>query len=114
MNSVDLCIFLTSYTLVVAFAAVSQWLRSRTASSLVGVIVALAALSVATVIGFYVKPGSGYLELLWFLVQERDFSAVAAAGLGVAAALGWLARLGDRSHPGDEVHSHWIQRSIVR
>ena len=97
MKAVDLCVFLTSYTLVVAFAAVGELLRSRRASSLISVIVALVAITVTTAVGFYLEPGDNYLGILWAFVGERDFSAAASLGLGVAAALVWLTRLADKS-----------------
>jgi glucose/arabinose dehydrogenase len=96
MSTIDLVIFLTSYLLVVAFVALAEWLRSRRLTALVLVVVALAVLSTTTVVGSWPKPEGGYLGLLWFLVQERDFSAVVALGLGGASALAWLAWLNGR------------------
>lgn len=96
MKAVDLCVFLTSYTMVVAFAAIAELFRSRRASSLVSVIVAVVAITVTTVVGFYLEPGDNYLGILWSFVGERDFSAAASLGLGAAAALVWLARLTDK------------------
>ncbi len=115
MSAVDLCVFLTSYTLVVGFVAVAELLRSRRASSLVTVVVALVAIMATTVVGFYLKPGDSYFGLLWFLVGERDFSAVVSLGLGVAAALVWVTRLTDRSHfSSDDVRRRAIQHGIAQ
>ncbi len=106
MSAIDLCVFLTSYTLVVAFFAIGDLLRARRAISLLSVTVALVAIIATTVVGFYLKPGDNYLGLLWFLVGERDFSAVAALGLGVAAALVWGTRLTDPSDVGSDQNRH--------
>ncbi len=115
MKAVDLCVFLTSYTLVVAFAAVGELLRSRKMSSWISVFVALAAISATTAVGFYLEPGTNYLGLLWFLVEQRDFSALASLGLGAAAALVWLARLVDRPRfASDNVRDQRIQPWVVQ
>ncbi len=96
MTAVDLCVALTCYTLVVAVAATAEFLWVRRFSSLVLAAIALVAVAATTVVGFHLKPGTSYPALLWFLVREHDFSALAAGGLGVAAALTWLIRLADR------------------
>lgn len=115
MKAVDLCVFLTGYTLVVAFAAVGELLRSRRASSLISTVVALIAISATTAVGFYLEPGTNYLGLLWFLVEQRDFSAVAAFGLGAAAALVWVARLTDSFRfASDDLRNQSIQRNIAQ
>ena len=114
MEAVDLCIFLTSYSLVVAFAAVSELLWSRRASSLIGVVVALAALSASVVVGFYLKPGTSYPGLLWSLVKERDFSAVVSAGLGASAALVWLTRLTNRVSGSDGTRGNSLRHVILQ
>jgi glucose/arabinose dehydrogenase len=115
MSAVDLCVFLTSYTLVVGFVAVAELLRSRRASSLVTVVVALLAIMATTVVGFYLKPGDSYFGLLWFLVGERDFSAVVSLGLGVAAALVWVTRLTDRTDfSSDDVRRRTIQHRVAQ
>ncbi len=100
MSAVDLCIFLTSYTLVVAVVATADLLRSRRAASLLSAVVALAAVVATTIVGFYLKPGSNYFAILGFLVRELDFSALAAMGLGIAAALVWVTRLTDQTPAG--------------
>ena len=115
MNAVDLCIFLSSYTLVVSFTALAELFGSRRAASWTTAIVALAAVSVTTAVGFYVRPGIDYFGLLWFLVGERDFSAVVSAGLGVAAALVWVTRLIDRRPvTGEQVSRSAIKQPIVQ
>ena len=96
MKAIDLCVFLTSYTLVVAVAATGELLRTRVASSVITVAVALIALSATTVVGFYLEPGANYLGTLWFLAEQKDFSALAALGFGAAAGLIWVTRLTDR------------------
>jgi glucose/arabinose dehydrogenase len=95
MKPLDLCVFLTGYTLTVGFAAVADLLRRRRAAALLNVIVALIAIAVTTVVGFYVEPGTSYVQLLMGLIRERDFSAAASIALGVAAGLTWVARLTD-------------------
>ncbi len=100
MSAIDLCLFLTSYTLVVAVVATAELLRSRRAASLVSVMVALAAIVATTMVGFYLKPGTNYVSLLGFLVRELDFSAMASMGLGIAAALVWVTRLSDPTPTG--------------
>lgn len=115
MSAIDLCVFLTSYTLVVAFAAVAELVRSRKATSLISAIVALLALSAVTAAGFYLKPGTSYLGLLWFLVEERDSSAVVSMGLGFAVALVWITRLTDRTHfASDDVRNQAIKQKIAQ
>ena len=90
MTAIDLCIFLSSYTLIVAFVTVAEFLRSRSVWSLLAMVVALVAIIVTTAVGFYLKPGESYFEILLFLIEERDFSAVVSAGMGAAAALVWV------------------------
>jgi sugar lactone lactonase YvrE len=115
MTAVDLCVFLSSYTLVVAFVTVAELLRSRSLWSFLAVVVALVAIIATTAVGFYLKPGDSYFQLLWFLVEERDFSAVASLGLGVAAGLVWVTRLFDRSPlASDGVRRRTIQYGIVQ
>ena len=97
MTAVDLCVFLSSYTFVVAYVTVAELLWSRSVWSLFAVVVALVAIIASTAVGFYVKPGDNYFGILWFLVEERDFSALASLGLGLAAGLVWVTRLIDAS-----------------
>ncbi len=113
MSAVDLCVFLTSYSLVVAFAAVAEWARSRRALSLVSATVALTVIAATTVSGYYLKPGISYPELLWSLFQQRDFSALVALALGVAASLVWVVRLADRSRLGSAAASGRFGRPII-
>ena len=93
MKPLDLCVFLTTYTLVVAIAAILDFARHRRRTALLNVLVALVAIAVTTVVGFYLEPGTSYLQLLLGLIHERDFRAVASMGLGGAAGLAWVARL---------------------
>ncbi len=97
MNAIDFCVFLTSYSFIVAFVAVGELFRFRRITSLICVLAAMAAITATTVVGFYLKPGTNYLGLLWFLWQERDMSAAVALLLGAAAALVWIPRLRTRS-----------------
>jgi len=89
----DLLVFLTAYTLTVAFAAVAEAMRRRDALFWITVIVALGALAATTIRGFYVEPPTRYIEILWFLFSHRDISAFVSLGMGVAAGLVWVARL---------------------
>ena len=92
MTTIDLCLFLTSYTLTVAFAATAEFLRRREGSLLITVMAALAAVSAVTAVGFYIEPDKSYLDVLRYLIQERDFSTVVALAMGFAAAAVWLPR----------------------
>jgi sugar lactone lactonase YvrE len=99
MKPLDLCVFLTSYTLIVAMAALLDLSRRRHAAAVLNVLVGLAAVVATTAVGFYLEPGTSYLQLLLGLVRERDFSALASSGLGIAAGLAWVARLADDRRP---------------
>jgi sugar lactone lactonase YvrE len=113
MSAIDLCVFLTSYSLVVAFAAIVDLLLLRRNSSLANVVIALIVVSATTVVGYYVKPGTSYPGVLWFLFEERDFSAVVSAAFGVAVALIWLARLADQGRFADRDRRGLPSPSIV-
>ena len=113
MNAVDLCVFLTSFNLIVAFVAVGELFRFRRVSSVVCVVIALAAIAATVVVGSYVKRDTSYLGLLWFLWQERDFSAAVAWGLGAAAALVWIPRLIDRSRTADDANRKSSIRQLI-
>lgn len=92
MNAIDLCVFLTSFSLAVCVFAIGDLLRSRRRRSIMGAMVSLIALILTTVVGFRAQPDRNYLELLLFLAGERDFSAIFSAGLGLSAALLWATR----------------------
>jgi hypothetical protein len=96
MKTEDLCIFLTSYTLTVAFAAVAEFLRRRDTTWLIAAGVALGAVCAATIVGFYLEPGTSYTSIVCLLIKNRDFSSVVSLGMGVAAALVWVAQLPDQ------------------
>ncbi len=118
MKAADVCIFLTSYSLVVAFAAVADYLRRREPPALITMVIAIGAVSATTVVGFYLEPGTSYFGLLWFLATERDFSALVSVGMGVAAALVWTARLCEWSLPfhsgsGPRPIRRWIVQSLL-
>ncbi len=95
MQPLDLCVFLTSYSITVSIAALVDLIRCRRVALLLNVIVALVAIVVTTVVGYYLDPGSSYLQLLGVLIRERDVSSIVSIGLGVAVALAWVARLAD-------------------
>ncbi len=90
MKAEDLCVFLTSYTITVAFAAIAELLRRRQQTSLIAVVVALSALCGTTVVGFYLQPGMSYLSLLWRFVEQRDASFLVSLFMGLSAALVWI------------------------
>ncbi len=92
MKAIDLCLFLTSYTFVVAFAALIQFLRRQRWPEFIMVMAALTGVSAVTVVGFYLEPDKTYLDVLRYLIGERDFSTVVALVMGVAAAAAWLRR----------------------
>lgn len=91
MKAEDVCVFLTSYSLTVAFAALVDAQRQRRVSSLLLVVMALIALCGTTLVGFYLQPGMSYPRLLWRFVEQRDLSAAVSLAMGFAAALAWLA-----------------------
>ncbi|MCA9262630.1 MAG: PQQ-dependent sugar dehydrogenase [Planctomycetales bacterium] len=93
MTAVDLCVFLTSYTLITSFVAIGELLLIRSRFAWIPVVATLTGIVATVVIGTYVDPARSFLETLAFLVQQRDSSAVVSAGLGVAAAAVWLIRL---------------------
>ena len=93
MKAEDLCVFLTSYSLTVAFAALVEYLRRRQFTSMIAVVVSLSAVVATTAVGFYLRPGTSYLSLLWLFVVQQDFSFLVSLGLGFAAALVWIAQL---------------------
>lgn len=97
MSSIDLCVFLTTYTLVVAFAATGGLLRTGRLTSLLATLCALTAIVVTTVTGFYIDPGENYITTLYRLICERDFSALASVGLGLGAALVWIPMIDQRT-----------------
>lgn len=115
MTAVDLCVFLSSYTLVVGFVTVAELLRSRSPWLVFVSVVSLAAIIVTTAVGFYLKPGENYFGILWFLVKQRDFSAVVSFGLGVAAALVWVTRLFLATRfAGEDPHRRSIKHGFVQ
>ncbi|MCA9211785.1 MAG: PQQ-dependent sugar dehydrogenase [Planctomycetales bacterium] len=90
MKAEDLCVFLTVYSLCVAFSSVWAYSRRRTMLSLMNVLLALAAVFASTIVGFYLDSEQNYLQFLLFLVSERDFSAAVSAAFGGAAAITWM------------------------
>ncbi|MCA9185580.1 MAG: PQQ-dependent sugar dehydrogenase [Pirellulaceae bacterium] len=97
MKAIDLCILLTGYTLVVAFASLWELMWHRRRRALVLVVVALGGVVATAVAGAYLKPGTSYGTLVRQLVAQRDSSAVVALVIGVSAATVWLGLLMDRS-----------------
>ncbi|MCA9138719.1 MAG: PQQ-dependent sugar dehydrogenase [Planctomycetales bacterium] len=115
MEAVDLCVFLTSYTLLASCFAFADLLRSRRVASLVAVAASLIAVVATTVVGFYLKPGENYIHVLRQLVLQRDFSAVVSVMLGVAVALAWGVRLIDHSErTGESSRYQTFRLSIVQ
>jgi sugar lactone lactonase YvrE len=113
MKPLDLCVFLTAYTLTVAAAAVADVARARQRAALFGALLALIGVAVTTVVGYYVEPGTNYLQLLLGLVRERDSSAAVSIGLGVAAGLAWWGRLADRAEPHGGTADGRLGRSVA-
>lgn len=117
MKPIDLCLFLTSYTFVVAFATLVEYLRRRQWPRMILALTALAGVCAVTVVGFYVEPNKSYLEVLRFLIRERDFSTVVALVMGVAAAAIWLRRIADPSDSEPDVSYRlaplWLALSIL-
>jgi len=114
MTAVDLCIFLTSYTLVVAFASLSELFLWRRPAALASVVVALVAVAATAIVGSYLEPGTAYVEIVRLLVQRRDASAVVSGAMGVAAGLVWLARLSRHRDSTDrEGRTGWLRQLPV-
>lgn len=114
MKAADLCIFLTAYALCVAFACVRSFALSRSLLQLVNVALAMAAVFASTLVGHYLDSERNYVELLLFLLSERDFSAIASALFGVAAALTWIVLLPTSRPPtGIDERSRRAPRVIV-
>jgi glucose/arabinose dehydrogenase len=117
MKTSDICVFLTAYTLTVAFAAVAELWRGRNASALLNAIIAMLAVAATTVVGFYIEPGTSYLRILAQLISERDVSALASLGLGLAAGLAWIARLSEPATartPAGDADGGWARRAIAQ
>ena len=110
MKAVDLCIFLSGYTLVVAFASLYELFLRRRYAMLTCAVLALASVALTVVVGSHLEPGRPYLETFRFLVQQRDASAVVAATMGVAAGLVWLVRFRQYHGTGSEVTMSWFRR----
>jgi len=110
MKTEDVFFFLTSYTLVVAFAVVAQLLRRREAMWLITATVALGAVCATTVVGFYLDPGTSYTSLILELIRHHDFSSVVSLAMGVSAALVWIVQLTEapRHAPADGSRG-WIR-----
>jgi hypothetical protein len=92
MTTLDLYLFLTSYTLTVAAAAVAEYLRRRDPKFLITVAVALAVIPANAVVGSYLDPNLTIVDTFRYLIRVRDFSVIAALLMGVAAALVWCTR----------------------
>ena len=90
MKAEDLCIFLSTYTLCLAFASILEWARRRSTWAIGSVIVALIGVSAATAVGYHLDSEKPYPQLLLFLIRQRDFSALVSSIFGVVTALGWI------------------------
>ena len=92
MKTLDLYLFLNSFTITVAGAAVAEYLRRRERKFLMTVVVALAVIPVNAAVGPYLDPETTFAGTLRFLIRERDSSAIVAVAMGIAAAVVWGTR----------------------
>ena len=113
MKAVDICIFLTAYTLVVAGATLCDWFRHRRVISLATIAVALLAISATTMTGTYLDPSKSYLQTLQFLVEQRDSSMVISAAMGLAVGLVWIHRVAS-NHIIDQQSEPSVVRQSIR
>lgn len=113
MKSIDLYLFLTSFTLSIAVAVVAEFLRRRDARFLITVVVSLLGVSATAFVGFYLKEDTSYWGKLHFLVAERDFSSVVAIVMGVAAAWVWTTRSGTAQGNGEGWFRRWIEPILL-
>jgi glucose/arabinose dehydrogenase len=92
MKTLDLYLFLTSYTLTVAMAAVVEFLRGRRVRFLLPASVALLLLIANTLVGAHLDRERSYGQMVRYLMAERDLSSVAALLMGFAAGAIWFTR----------------------
>jgi hypothetical protein len=92
MKTLDLYLFLTSYALTVATAAVAEFLGRRRARFLLPAAVAVVSLIANTLAGAYLDPEKTYGQIGRYLIAERDLSSIAALLMGLAAASVWFTR----------------------
>jgi glucose/arabinose dehydrogenase len=113
MKPLDLYLFLTSYTLTVAAAAVAELLTGRRARYLIPAVVGIGALVANTVVGVYLNPDQDYLAIVQYLVAERDLSSLAALLMGAAAAFVWWTRRWGRSEADAETAWSWFEPTLL-
>ena len=92
MKTLDLYLFLTSYTLTVTAAVLAEFLQRRRARFLIPATVAIGMLVANAIVGWHLDPDNSYLTIMRHLLEERDFSSVAALLMGIAAGFVWFAR----------------------
>ncbi len=113
MKTLDLYLFLTSYTLTVAAAAVAEYLRRRESKFLITVAVALAVIPANALVGSYLDPDRNLVEIIQYLLRVRDFSVVVALLMGVAAALVWSTRYTVRRDVSDRAIWSWLEPTLL-
>ena len=113
MKTLDLYLFLTSYTLTVATASVAEYLRRREPKFLITVAVALAMIPANTVIGSYLDPDTTLVGTFQYLVRVRDFSAAVALLMGFATALVWGSRYTIRRDFATQTVWSWLEPTLL-
>jgi sugar lactone lactonase YvrE len=89
----DLFALLATYALTTLAVLIFESFYRRTWVNVIGLATALIALVATTVLGGYLEPGSGALDVLLGIVREHSPRHLVAGAIGVAAALPWVGRL---------------------
>ena len=93
MKTIDLYLFLTSYIWTVAIANLAELFSKRKAGSVIPNVLAVGLLIANTAIGDHIDAERGYLEVLRYLINQRDVSSLIALLMGCAAGFIWLTRI---------------------
>jgi len=94
----DLFALLAAYSLTTLAVLVFDSFYRRTWANLIGLGTALAALVATVVLGTYMEPSSGAVDVLLRIIGEHRPRHLVAAAIGAAAASAWLGRLFDTPH----------------
>ncbi|MCA9185317.1 MAG: PQQ-dependent sugar dehydrogenase, partial [Planctomycetales bacterium] len=90
MKTLDLYLLLCSFTITVAFGALTKLSRCRDRKWLIVVAVALGAIPANSWVAPRLDPHHGLLDMFRYLIGERDWSSIAAVAMGFAAGGGWI------------------------
>lgn len=113
MKPIDLYLVLTGYTFTVTIAAIAEYLLRRRLRYAVPALVALLALAVNTIAGSMIDAERSYLQIVKYLIAERDTSSLAALGMGFAAGYAWLARCSVRAEEANVTVWTRIQPTVL-